>query len=226
MVVVCLVSCKSPPTQVTIVTDSNVGSDRAAQLFVYALSGSLTPAQLAARVSTTMPSVVLARNERGDGNLRWPGSFSIIPPANNQTQSVTVLLRVKIVGNEFSPDADFDRVLRFSFARGQPLLSRVYLNAACSDRAEGCDQVSAQECTVDQLCAEIGATCGDDGECVDIEQPTVETNADGNAPQDVAAATRVDVVVHRLDASRAQDGGDASNVDSGATPADSSSDTE
>lgn len=168
------------------------------QLRVYAFEGTLTPIELASR-PLGPPLLELARDEANVGTLQLPGSFAVVPKPGRRSDAVTLWMRVQVGGTPTAPATAFDRVVRFSYAPRQPLFSRVFLNSGCADQAVGCFRVPDSECTVAQVCAEIGATCGDDGECVLPEITTVPDDRDAAAPIDVAAPPRADVVLQRTD---------------------------
>ncbi len=206
-----------------MLTDTNVPPSRAMQVRVYAFEGTLTPLDLLGRAPVD-PMASFSRDASGEGSLRLPGSFTVIPKANRTSNAVTLWIRVVVGATTFAPETNFDRVVRFSFSRQQPLLSRVFLNASCGDQAVGCTTVSESECTADQVCAELGATCGDEGECVLPEVNTVADDRDAANDDDVPNPQRVDVVLQRRDAS--QDVSTDTNTDAGSDARDSNRDAD
>jgi hypothetical protein len=59
--------------------------------------------------------------------------------------------------------------MRFRFLPRVGATLRVFFPIACGDHAIGCETVDAAHCNVSTRCAEQGATCGDQGECVPVD---------------------------------------------------------
>ena len=132
-----------------------------------------------------------------------PGSVTLVPrEAAARNGTVTLLATLTVAASGEQPATLIERYQRLSWIERTPQQSRLFFNARCSDRAVGCASASGAECTVSRRCIERSATCGDNGECVAIELPTVlvpmETALDANVA-DVAQPMAADATAARAD---------------------------
>ncbi|MBL8680786.1 MAG: VCBS repeat-containing protein [Myxococcales bacterium] len=187
-------ACRYAPTQCEILFDTNVDRARASKLEVYVLRGALTIDEVRARLAG---SATGALTYRGSG---WPVTATVVPPSGGPRSGVVTVFATMDVGASSDRGAtQIERLHRFSLVERQPQRGRIVFDTRCTDRAQGC--TTAGECTVSRRCLELGATCGDNGECVNVELPVVTTPApserDGSFGGD---ATVADVTVQRDDA--------------------------
>lgn len=188
-------ACRYAPTQCEILFDTNVDRARASKLEVYVLRGALTIDEVRARLAG---SATGALTYRGSG---WPVTATVVPPSGGPRAGVVTVFATMDVGASSDRGAtQIERLHRFSLVERQPQRGRIVFDTRCTDRAQGC--TTAGECTVSRRCLELGATCGDNGECVNVELPVVTTPApaerDGSFGGDAASA---DATVQREDAS-------------------------
>jgi hypothetical protein len=187
-------ACRYAPTQCEILFDTNVERSRVAKLEVYVLRGALSIGEVRDRLAQSATGAVTYRGSA------WPVTATVVPPEGAPRSGVvTVFATMDVAATTERGATQIERLHRFSLIERQPQRGRVVFDARCTDRAQGC--TTAGECTVSRRCLELGATCGDDGECVNVELPTVSTPAvterDGAFGADATAA---DVTVQREDA--------------------------
>jgi hypothetical protein len=210
-------ACRSIPTQIELIVDTDAPSERQIELRVLSVRGIASPAQLAELAeSRALVDRVLLRSSTVDvpvgQRLTLPGSVTLLPASSGSTEPVTVWLRARIAATATAPEILLDRVLYLSFIRGAHGYARAFLPVRCGDRATDCTSVAAPLCTVSTRCREQGATCGDLGECI-TPSVVVSSLPEGGVVND-ASAVEVDATVMRTDAgtdrdaSSASDGGD------------------
>lgn len=187
-------ACRSRPTQVTLFLDTNVSSAREASVTITMVDGEASIEAL--RLRRSAPQVGM--------RSALPGSLTLIPREGAaRTGTVTLLATLSVAASGEQPATLIERYQRLSWIERTPQQSRLFFNARCSDRAVGCASATGAECTVSRRCIEQSATCGDNGECVAIELPTValpmETALDANVVADVAAPMATDATASRAD---------------------------
>lgn len=158
-------SCRTSPTQVEIFVDTNVSSARRATLALRILHGSPSAADVLAQSA-------FDQTFESDGGLRFPTSFSVVPRAGEpRSGPVTVLAVLSVAEGEGQPALRVERLHRFQLRQATAQQGRLYLQATCGTRAEGCTTATAEQCTIARRCIERGETCGDEGTCVGLELP-------------------------------------------------------
>jgi alpha-tubulin suppressor-like RCC1 family protein len=182
-----LAACRTRPTQVTIAVESNVDPARRAKLSVIARSGRPTYQELVAARLRAGPAA--------DEGVTVPGSLTIVPKQGEpRSGTVTLLATLSVEASATQPAFEIERVQRLSLIEGVPQQARPFFNAQCSDRALGCTAVAPEQCTVSRRCIEQSATCGDDGQCVAVELPTVVVPPEFSMDASVAIDARPAVV--------------------------------
>lgn len=174
--------------------DSDAPMDRAMTVRIAVLPGVVDPERLEEqlRLHPDSRELTLTRDDQGMGTLSLPGSVGIVPRITGSTDTVTAWVRASLPARGTAPGVELDRVVRFPFVRGQRGTVRVYLPVRCADRAVDCTSVSDELCTVSIRCREQGATCGDLGECVQVDVPVRPPDAGtmfDAAPRTVDVAT-------------------------------------
>lgn len=193
-------ACRSKPTQVELFIDSDAPANRSIALRIRSYAGALDPQAIAARAQElgSVGEISLSRDAQSQGNFVLGGSVGILPISEGSGNTVTVWLRMNVGATATTPEILLDRVARLSFVRNLRGTARIYLPLRCGDTAVGCTSVSAAECTVSVRCREQNATCGDLGECVVPEVPTVFPQADAS-DFDVPAAPLADAATGRAE---------------------------
>lgn len=192
--------CRSPATQVELFLDSDAPPTRAVRVRIRSFAGSIAPSDVPARAAAVgdVGETVLDTANPGMATLTLGGSLGILPSRTGDISPVTLWLRASVAASASTPEVLLDRVVRFSFARGQRGTVRVFLPLRCGDTAVGCTSVSAAACTVSVRCREQNATCGDQGECVNPEVIPVIAQDDAGGADSVPAP--VDASTGRVDA--------------------------
>jgi alpha-tubulin suppressor-like RCC1 family protein len=185
--------CIAPATELTLRFDTNIAASRQPTLRVFAFDGSLGAAEALRRSATAQP--LFLDSELG---RRWaPGSVTISPREGGPRDGfVTLWMVVTANADGLQPAMRLTRMARARFVRGTSQQARIFFNARCVDSAVGCTSVPAERCTVSERCVEQGATCGDQGECVDVELPT-SVGRDAEPPD---VEPRADASAQRVDA--------------------------
>ncbi|MFO0556792.1 MAG: hypothetical protein U0269_02115 [Polyangiales bacterium] len=121
--------------------------------------------------------------ELTDARARIPGTFTVTP-ANDRTASALVEINADVGpgASAREPPLRIRRLVRFGFVQGRTQQVRVLLSLRCGERSRGCAQVADDACTVQQVCEEMGQTCGERGRCVPVDQ----------TPEDLADASTSD----------------------------------
>ncbi len=177
--VVC--GCRFRPTQVTLVFDSNVASERRVTLSLVALEGSRSIDELRAADGS------LARRTNSASAL-FPGSAAVVPRTDRPRSGTMTMLAVLDAPEEDGiPAFRIERVQQLSLIEHVPQQARVFFNVECSLPSSDCTSVPASQCTLSQRCIELGQTCGDDATCVPIALPTVTVPP--TVPLDAVLAT-------------------------------------
>lgn len=189
----CSHGCRYAPTQCELLFDTNVDRARTSKLEVYVLRGSLTIDEVRARLAGSAAGALTYRGSA------WPVTATVVPPQGAPRSGiVTVFATMDVAASSDRGATQIERLHRFSLVERQPQRGRIVFDTRCTDRAQGC--TTAGECTVSRRCLELGTTCGDNGECVNVELPVVTTPSpterDGAFGGDASAA---DVTVQRED---------------------------
>lgn len=158
--------CRAPSTAVRVVLDTDAPSARSMSVRVTVRrDGSAADAAFGAANSLSID----------EARPRLPGSFTVRPATD---RAALALLEIHAdVGPGASvqePPVQLRRRVRFGFVQGRTQQLRVVLALRCGERSRGCAQVAADQCTVQQVCEELGQTCGEGGRCVSIDQPPGE----------------------------------------------------
>lgn len=161
-----LAGCRGPATAVRVVLDTDAPTYRSMSVRVSVRrDASRADAASGAANSFSIDEV----------RPRLPGSFTVRPAAD---RAALALLEIHAdVGPGASvrePSVQLRRLVRFGFVQGRTQQLRVVLALRCGERSRGCAQVAAEQCTVQQVCEELGQTCGEGGRCVAIDQPPGE----------------------------------------------------
>jgi hypothetical protein len=166
-IVAAIAGCRSRPTQLTLLLDSNVAPTRAQQLTMTALYGEQTLSALARAEGA------ITRLHNGERAI-FPGSVAIVHNAERRASDVvTVLAVLDVAAARAQPALRVERLQRVRLIDRVPLQGRLYFNADCAAASAGCTSVEPSACTVSRRCIEQGLTCGDDGTCVGTELPVV-----------------------------------------------------
>lgn len=176
-------ACRSPATAVRVLLDTDAPSERAIAVRVRVF-----------RAQNTIDAAVSARDsfELPDARPMIPGTFTVSP----STDGAPVLLEIHAdVGPGASvrePSVQLRRLVRFGFVRRRTQQARVVLALRCGERSRGCAQVADDACTVQQVCEDLGQTCGEGGRCVPIDQTPGEL--DDASTRDVTDASTLSMV--------------------------------
>ncbi len=170
-----LSSCRFPPTQVTVVLDTDIPREQMLTVRAEVVPGAGTAGPLRDPVQWRVGSA--------PGEVQLPATFGVVPGALPRGSLVT--LTIEAAAASTGPGRPALRILRrarFAFAARRSQQIRVFLTQACGDQAYGCTGVDVEQCTVSTFCAERGLTCGDRGRCVSID--VVPSATDAGAPAD------------------------------------------
>ncbi len=158
----CASACKSPATAVRVLVDTDAPAERSVKL-----SAIVRRSDASADASASGAD----RFEIAEARERLPGSFTVRPSSEVQTQ---VLLELRADVGEGAtarePPVQLRRLVRFGFVQGSTQQLRIVFALRCGERSVGCAQVASESCTVQQVCEEMGQTCGERGVCVPIDQ--------------------------------------------------------
>lgn len=161
-----LAGCRAASTSVRVVLDTDAPSERAMSVRV-----------VVRRNTATTDAAIRADNSLAidDVRPRLPGSFTVRPAADRAALALLeILADVGAGASVREPSVQLRRLVRFGFVQGRTQQLRVVLALRCGERSRGCTQVAAEQCTVQQVCEELGQTCGEGGRCVPIDQPPGE----------------------------------------------------
>ncbi len=162
-----LVGCRSRPTQVELLLDSNIDRDRLMSLTLAVVEG----AQPVDRVRAAQGMVTRISN--GERAL-FPSSITLVPKTGSvRTGVVSVLVELSVQGTASSPPLRIERFQRVTLIERSPQQGRIFFNVDCAGRSTGCRSVADDQCTIAQRCIDQGLTCGDEGRCVPVDLPTV-----------------------------------------------------
>lgn len=165
-------SCARRPTELWVIVDSNIPT-----------TGTATPRIDAVRITGRTSAM-------GDPELDVP--FSLVGPTPSFALPGHTVIRpdrggdesrplTVIVTGELSNREVVRQTARVSFARDRRLVVRMYLAAEC---------VGARQAE----CESMGLTCGEGGQCVAVDRPTLEeygasTNRDGGTSTDAMVSS-------------------------------------
>jgi hypothetical protein len=188
-----LFSCRYTPTEVlvTLGTDAPLGRELSIRVFLF--RGDANSSQGA-------PAHVFTRGG-ASSDTTLPASFALVPDGEPRNQSVLLRIEARLAADSGAPAQSFRRTARFAFIPRAIGSLPIYLATSCGNPANGCTSVAADACTVSVRCEDMGATCGDRGECVAIDTmpipiatPTLDASFDfGPAPND-AREVSIDAV--------------------------------
>ncbi|MFO0558016.1 MAG: FG-GAP-like repeat-containing protein [Polyangiales bacterium] len=188
-----LAGCRSRPTQVTLLLDSNVSATRAQTLTITALRGEHGLAELST-------ASIVTRLTNASSSL-FPGSVAVVPRAGQpRSDLATVLAVLDVPAQQSQPALRIERLQRVRLIEHVPQQGRIFFNAECGAPSTGCTSVAASECTVGRRCIDQGLTCGDEGLCVPLELPVIVV-----PPETPLDATIIDARSPSSDAANARD---------------------
>lgn len=157
-----IAGCASPATQVLLVVDTDVPATLPFTLRARVMRGH----EGGRRV--TLQEWLRAPQGTNAGE-RFPASFTVIPGDGPRDGLVRVELEGESQGSVIRRTVNLQFVPRL---RGATV--RVFLSSRCVAPAMGC-RTAGVSCTVQQLCEELGRTCGNDGACV-VPETELEVN--------------------------------------------------
>lgn len=166
-----LAACVLPPTQMTVVADTDAPLDRAPTVrFTLRTTGAAeTPRQ---------PDLVITRGGAA-GTVTLPATFGLTP-GDGRPRDLGATLTVEAsleAGGPSQPAIVWRRRARFAFRPNAGQLIPLFLSVRCGERSTRCTRTAADECTVSAYCDERGETCGDRGECESIDVRPLPTDA-------------------------------------------------
>lgn len=172
-----LAACRTSPTQVLVVIDSDSPRDRA-----LTVSATFYPE------GNARPSAPASRWTFGDAfATRFPSTFTVVPTSAGPRDATVLLeLDAELAANSAGARVErFRRTARFRFVPGASSVLRLFLRRACAAPAVGCTSVTDAQCTTAVRCEEQSLTCGDDGACVTPDVvPAPQTDAGLDAATD------------------------------------------
>jgi hypothetical protein len=199
--------CRAPPTQVTLLLDSDADPARSMSLAIVMLEG---PAPVDA-LRAALPSATQLTN---DTRALFAQSVALVPRAAGPRTGVrSVLAVLELAAQGATPASRIERWQTVTMLERVPQQGRMFFNLRCAARTTGCTSVPADACTLSARCIERGLTCGDEGACVDLALPTVialpEAPREAGAPAepDATADARCPAGAHRIGEVCIRDGG-------------------
>ncbi|MEI8255701.1 MAG: hypothetical protein WCJ30_08525 [Deltaproteobacteria bacterium] len=200
---VALSACVTGPTEMIVDLATDVPADRPMTVTVSVLHGRRSAADAA--VDALGPGGhrwvrggVVADAGVGDSidanpqgavdPITLPASFAVVPAPGGPRDGPVELSVVATVGPgpRGEPAMVLTRIARFQFAPGRTQHVPLFLAMACGSPAIGCEPAAGGHCTLSDVCAARGMSCGDHG-CVPIDTSTTTSRQD--AGRDSAADT-------------------------------------
>ncbi|MSP59830.1 MAG: VCBS repeat-containing protein [Myxococcales bacterium] len=150
-------SCAESPTELWVVVQTNI-----------AMPGSGTPPRIdQVRIETTIDGAAtpfwnVAYDLRG-GTYALPGHTVLRPATADEARAV----RVRVRGG-LDNGVEVRQEALVSFSRGRRVVVRMFLALECAGERQ-------------KMCEEMGKTCGEDGQCIDVGRPVLPDYGDGDA---------------------------------------------